>query len=76
MEDDYGMIDGIVNNGKADRIKEAEEQRPSVLEQLKAGVNPTAAFMRRRFGVGPAGIAPNEAKRGAQGPEEVGMHPS
>ena len=37
MEDDYGMIDGIVNNGKADRIKEAEEQRPSVLEQLKAG---------------------------------------
>lgn len=37
MEDDYGMIDGIVNNGKADRIKEAEE-RPSVLEQLKSGV--------------------------------------
>ena len=33
LEDDYGMIDGIVNNGKADRIK----QRPSVLEQLKAG---------------------------------------
>ena len=37
MEDDYGMIDGIVNNGKADRIKETEE-RPSVLEQLKSGV--------------------------------------
>ena len=36
MEDDYGMIDGIVNNGKADRVKEAESQRPSVLEQLKA----------------------------------------
>lgn len=29
MEDDYGMIDGIVNNGKK------EEERPSVLEQLK-----------------------------------------
>ena len=37
MEDDYGMIDGIINNGKADRIKESAEQRPSVLEQLKAG---------------------------------------
>ena len=36
MEDDYGMIDGIINNGKADRIREAEEKRPSVLEQLKA----------------------------------------
>lgn len=32
LEDDYGMIDGIVNNGK----KEApSEERPSVLEQLK-----------------------------------------
>ena len=37
MEDDYGMIDGVINNGRSDRIKEAEEQRPSVLEQLKAG---------------------------------------
>ena len=27
---------GIINNGKADRIREAEEKRPSVLEQLKA----------------------------------------
>ena len=36
MEDDYGMIDGIINNGKADRIKDMEEKRPSVLEQLKA----------------------------------------
>ena len=36
MEDDYGMIDGIINNGKADRIRETEEKRPSVLEQLKA----------------------------------------
>ena len=37
MEDDYGMIDGIINNGRADRIRETAEQRPSVLEQLKAG---------------------------------------
>ena len=36
MEDDYGMIDGIINNGRADRVKDAEEKRPSVLEQLKA----------------------------------------
>ncbi len=28
LEDDYGMIDGIVNNGKAER------ERPSVLEKL------------------------------------------
>ena len=31
MEDDYGMIDGVVNNGKA----AATEERKSVLEQLK-----------------------------------------
>ncbi len=31
MEDDYGMLDGIINNGKAF----AAEERPSVLEQLK-----------------------------------------
>ena len=30
LEDDYGMIDGIINNGKADR------ERPSVLDKLKA----------------------------------------
>ena len=30
LEDDYGMIDGIINNGKA-----STEERPSVLEQLK-----------------------------------------
>ena len=36
LEDDYGMIDGIINNGKADRVKDAEEKRTSVLEQLKA----------------------------------------
>ena len=33
MEDDYGMIDGIINNGKADHLEEAN--KPSVLEQLK-----------------------------------------
>ncbi|CAI9153644.1 unnamed protein product [Rangifer tarandus platyrhynchus] len=48
---------------------------PFSLEQLKAGVNPTAAFMRRCFGVGPAGIAPNKAMRGAQGPEEITCQP-
>lgn len=31
MEDDYGMIDGIINNGKAP----ATEEKPSVLEKLK-----------------------------------------
>lgn len=31
MEDDYGMLDGIINNGK----KEEPEDRKSVLEQLK-----------------------------------------
>ena len=38
LEDDYGMIDGIINNGKADRVKEGEEKRPSVLQQLKETV--------------------------------------
>ena len=32
LEDDYGMIDGIINNGKA----ESDRERPSVLEKLKA----------------------------------------
>lgn len=32
MEDDYGMIDGILNNGKRDE----PENRKSVMEQLKA----------------------------------------
>ena len=31
MEDDYGMLDGIINNGKAP----VNEERPSVLGQLK-----------------------------------------
>lgn len=33
MEDDYGMIDGIINNG--DRRKEQEEKKPSVMERLQ-----------------------------------------
>ena len=34
MEDDYGMLDGIINNGKNPALKEAEK-RPSVEESLK-----------------------------------------
>jgi len=33
VEDDYGMIDGIINNGKS--AAEKEKERPSVLAQLK-----------------------------------------
>lgn len=33
MEDDYGMIDGIINNG--DRSKEQEEKKTSVMEKLQ-----------------------------------------
>ena len=33
-EDDYGMIDGIINNGKKDEPKPHE--KPSILEKLKA----------------------------------------
>ena len=39
MEDDYGMIDGIINNGKAPGV----EERPSVLEQLKEKPVPDVA---------------------------------
>lgn len=31
MEDDYGMIDGVINNGKSSAV----EEKPSVLEKLK-----------------------------------------
>lgn len=34
MEDDYGMIDGIINNGKAPGKE--EEKKPSVMEKLKS----------------------------------------
>ena len=33
LEDDYGMLDGIINNGKSEQAK-ALEVKPSVLEQL------------------------------------------
>ena len=33
LEDDYGMIDGIINNG--DRRKDQEESKKSVMETLK-----------------------------------------
>ena len=33
LEDDYGMLDGIINNGKSEQAK-ALEDNPSVLEQL------------------------------------------
>lgn len=39
MEDDYGMIDGIINNGKAPALQQAEE-RESILEKLKAAKEP------------------------------------
>ena len=35
VEDDYGMIDGIINNGKAPSKEESKEKKPSVIEQLK-----------------------------------------
>lgn len=34
MEDDYGMIDGIINNGKAESIEERKKRKNSVLKQL------------------------------------------
>ena len=36
MEDDYGMIDGIINNGKAPSKEESKEKKTSVIEQLKS----------------------------------------
>ena len=39
MEDDYGMIDGIINNGKSPARVEQERptgERPSVLEKLRS----------------------------------------
>ena len=35
LEDDYGMIDGIINNGNAPSKEESKEKKPSVIEQLK-----------------------------------------
>lgn len=36
MEDDYGMIDGIINNGKAPGKEDFKEKKPSVMEKLKS----------------------------------------
>ena len=35
LEDDYGMLDGIINNGKS-ALAQAPEEKPSVLEQLRS----------------------------------------
>lgn len=35
LEDDYGMIDGIINNGKAPDKEEPNDKKPSVIDQLK-----------------------------------------
>ena len=35
LEDDYGMIDGIINNGKAPGKEKSKDRKPSVIEQLK-----------------------------------------
>ena len=38
LEYDYGMIDGVVNNGAKDRTEKAvkdKAEKPSVVEQLK-----------------------------------------
>ena len=35
LEDDYGMIDGIINNGQKHIEEKPTDHRPSVLEQIK-----------------------------------------
>ena len=35
MEDDYGMIDGIINNGPK---QQEQEKKPSILEKLRQPV--------------------------------------
>ncbi len=39
LEDDYGMIDGIINNGQKNMEKKLAEHRPSVLQQLQTTNN-------------------------------------
>ena len=34
MEDDYGQIDGIINNGKAPALEEQKKEPPSILAKL------------------------------------------
>ncbi len=40
VEDDYGMLDGIINNGKSAALQESRE-RPSVVDQLKQSGKPS-----------------------------------
>ena len=35
LEDDYGMIDGIINNGQKNMEEKLTDERPSVLQQIK-----------------------------------------
>lgn len=41
IEDDYGMIDGIINNGKAPGKEDFKEKKPSVMEKLKSSQPPS-----------------------------------
>lgn len=41
MEDDYGMIDGIINNGKAPGKEDSSDKKPSVMEKLKSSQPPS-----------------------------------
>lgn len=41
MEDDYGMIDCIINNGKAPGKEDSHEKKPSVMEKLKSSQPPS-----------------------------------
>ena len=40
MEDDYGMIDGIINNGKASGKEDSKDKKPSVVEKLRSSQPP------------------------------------
>ena len=46
LEDDYGMIDGIINNG--DKTKEQERSKPSLLERLQEKKQEADDFNRNR----------------------------
>ena len=47
MEDDHGMIDGIINNGKNAVLQESRD-RPSVVDQLKQPGKPTQKEYRSK----------------------------
>lgn len=40
MEDDYGMIDGIINNGKAPGKEDSKDKKPSIVDKLKSSQPP------------------------------------